>query len=362
MAALVRRWVKPDVRAMGAYSVPSSAGLIKLDAMENPYGWPEELRRQWLEELDGVALNRYPDPRAGQLIAALRDYFEIPDNADLLIGNGSDELIQLLALALAGEGRVLMAPEPTFVMYRLIATFVGLRYRPVPLRTADFSLDVEAFEAAIAREQPALIFLASPNNPTGNALAPEAVLRIVERAPGLVVVDEAYLPFADHSFRGELGRHTNLLWMGTLSKMGLAGLRVGFLAGPAAWVDELDKLRLPYNSNVLSQASAAFALRHAEVLERQAQWIRGERARLQQSLDALDSIRAYPSQANFILFRTPAGRATEIFSALRRGGVLIKNLHGSAEALRDCLRVTVGQAEENQRFMQLLSEALQAPA
>lgn len=350
--------IRAEIRALKAYHVPDAQGLIKLDAMENPYGWPQEMVSAWLDRLRSVGLNRYPDPQAGKLKERLREIMAIPSDGGLILGNGSDELIQLVALAVAAPGRVLLAPEPSFVMYRMIAAFTGMDYVGVPLREADFALDLPAMLDAVERHRPAVIFLASPNNPTGNLFDEAAVREVIAVAPGLVVADEAYFAFTDHSFLGDLGRFDNLLVMRTVSKLGLAGLRLGLLAGAPRWLDELEKLRLPYNINVLTQTSTHFALRYWEVLQDQASRIRADRQMVRSALNALPGITAYPSEANFILFRAPAGRADQLFEALREAGILIKNLSPSGGLLRDCLRVTVGRPEENQAFLVALEEQL----
>jgi len=359
MSNLLERLIRPEIRALTAYQVPDATGLIKLDAMENPYIWPEELRREWLKSLRTVHLNRYPDPQGSELRAVLRASMGIPDTMGLLLGNGSDELIQMSALTVERSGCGMLSVEPGFVMYRMIALFAGIEYAGVPLLAEDFSLDLPALLAAMAREQPAIVFIAYPNNPTGNRFDADAVVRIIEAAPGLVVVDEAYAPFTDHSFLPRLRDWPNLLVMRTLSKMGLAGLRLGYLAGPAEILTEIDKTRLPYNIDVLTQVSAAFALRHREVLDEQTQRIRAERARLFAELSGLDGIRPYPSETNFILLRVPTGRAGEIFESLKRSKVLVKNLDGTTQPLlEDCLRVTVGRPEENDAFLAALESAL----
>jgi histidinol-phosphate aminotransferase len=355
---LIARWVRPEIRGLGAYHVPDASGLIKLDAMENPYTWPEALRREWLTLLQHVDVNRYPDPRAADLQTVLRDAMGVPDAADLLLGNGSDELIQMIALTLGGTGRSLLSVEPGFVMYRMIATFAGMDYRGVPLRAEDFALDLPAVLQAMARWRPAVVFLAYPNNPTGNLYDAAALERIIAAAPGLVVIDEAYAPFTDASFLPRVTEFPNLLVMRTVSKMGLAGLRLGLLVGAAGWLAEFDKTRLPYNINVLTQVSAAFALRHRAVFEEQTGRIRAERRRLYQELLALEGVRPYPSEANFILLRVARGQAPSLFGALLGRGVLVKNLHGAHPLLADCLRVTVGKPEENDALLRALRAAV----
>jgi len=358
MPKLIECLIRPEIRDLDAYQVPDAAGLIKLDAMENPHTWPEGLRREWLEALRAVHLNRYPDPQGDELRAALRASMGIPDAMGLLLGNGSDELIQMLALTVARPGCKMLSLEPGFVMYRMIALFAGMEYVGVPLRAEDFSLDLPTLLASVEREQPAIVFIAYPNNPTGNLFDADAVVRIIEAAPGLVVLDEAYTPFTDRSFLPRLGDWPNLLVMRTLSKMGLAGLRLGYLAGPDEILAEINKTRLPYNINVLTQASAAFALRHRKVLDEQTWRIRAERSRLFTGLSGPDGVRPYPSETNFILLRVPTGRASEFFESLKRGGVLVKNLDGTQPLLDDCLRVTVGRSEENDAFLAALEVAL----
>ncbi len=351
-------WIRPEIRDLSAYHVPPASGMIKLDAMENPYDWPEDLRQAWLEKISTVPLNRYPDPSGQKLCERLRDVMQVPDGQAILLGNGSDELIQIIAMAVAEKGRVILAPEPGFVMYPMIATFVGMDYVGVPLRAADFGLDESAMLAAVERHRPAVVFLAYPNNPTGNHWNRAVIEKIIQAAPGLVVLDEAYAPFAADSFMPDLGRFPNLLVMRTLSKFGLAGIRLGYLCGAPEWLDEFNKIRLPYNINALTQATADFALQHKTVFDEQAGRIKSERGALMVALGDIPGLTVFPSDANFILFRTPPGQADGIFEALKSNGVLIKNLSPTGGSLQDCLRVTVGRPEENARFIAALSAAV----
>ncbi len=356
-------WIRPEIRSLTAYAVPKADGLIKLDAMENPFGWPDALKRDWLAQLADVSLNRYPDASATDLKLALREAMAIPANADILLGNGSDEIIQMLAMSVAGTDRVLLAPEPGFVMYHMIAGFVGMQYAGVPLGDG-FSLDVPAMLSAIAEQQPALIFIAQPNNPTGNVYADTDLRAIIEAAPGLVVIDEAYAPFTDASCMSWLDdaerEYGNLLVMRTVSKLGLAGLRLGLLAGPSALIAEIEKLRLPYNIGSLTQASARFALAHGELFAEQARIIRTERARIWDELQKRPNLVAYPSEANFILFRAPHGQARAIHQGLLEAGVLIKCVDGTHPQLAGCLRVTIGKVEENNAFLAALDSIIEA--
>lgn len=355
----IARLIAPEIRALSAYGVADATGLIKLDAMENPYPWPDGLKEEWLGRLRDVDVNRYPDPRAEPLKARLRASLEVPDDADVLLGNGSDELIQLLILAVGGAGSVVFAPDPSFAMYGLVARATGRRYETVALDSEDFSLRLEPTLEAIRAHDPALVFLAYPNNPTGNLFDTSHVEAILDAAGGLVVVDEAYAPFAGRSFYGQLGTRPNLLVLRTVSKLGLAGLRLGVLAGAPAWIAELDKLRLPYNLSVVSQVSAEIALDHYQTFEAQTRRILEDRETLYDRLAALNSVRVWPSSANFLLVRTAPGTGPATVAALRDRGILVRNLDGASPLLADCLRVTVGRPEENDAFLAAL-EAISA--
>lgn len=353
----IRHWVRPPVRELAAYHVPDAQGLIKLDAMENPYTWPADMVDAWLQVLREVSLNRYPDPAALELKQALMQAMDIPQGHEVLLGNGSDELIQMILMAVSGAGRTVLAPEPGFVMYRMIATFLDMPYIGVPLRQ-DFSLDREAMLATIETHQPAVIFLAYPNNPTGNLFDDGDIEAIIAASDGLVIIDEAYHAFAGRSWMSRMAQYDNVLVMRTVSKMGLAGLRLGLLAGHPEWLRQFDKVRLPYNINVLTQASAQFALQHRTVLDEQTQAICRDREQLLVDLRAISAIEVFPSQANFVLFRVNSGQAEQVFQSLKQQGVLIKNLSAAGGLLAQCLRVTVGTPDENRAFLDALKHAL----
>ncbi len=354
----VARWIRPEVRAASAYHVPEPQGLIKLDAMENPYTWPEHLKDEWLQRLKEVNLNRYPNPAPRDLMGRLRDVMNVPVNVDILLGNGSDELIQIIIVALAAPERSLLAPEPTFVMYRASAEVHGMHFVGVPLMLEDFNLDLSAMLGTIEETQPAAVFLAWPNNPTGNLFDLSAVEEIIRVSPGLVVVDEAYHAFSGETLMGYLQAYDNLLIMRTVSKLGLAGLRLGMLAGRSEWLNEFDKVRLPYNIGMLTQVSAEFILARHEVLDEQTRRICKDRDTMLDELSALDGVRAWPSQTNFILFQTRRDRVTDVFEGLKTQGILIKNLDGTHALLQACLRVTVGSAEQNRQFLSALVSLL----
>jgi histidinol-phosphate aminotransferase len=349
-------WVRDEIRALSAYPVAPAAGLVKLDAMENPYGLPPELAGELGRRLARVAVNRYPEPSPAGLKAVLREAMAIPGDVDLILGNGSDEILQIIATALARPGAAMLALEPSFVMYRMTATLAGMGYVGVPL-AADFALDLPATLAAIGRHRPALTWIAYPNNPTGNLFPREAILAIVAASPGLVVVDEAYHAFSGGAtLLGEAAAHPNLVVVRTVSKLGLAGLRLGLAAGRAEWLREFDKVRLPYNVNVLTAAAAEFLLANRAVLEAQAQRIVSDRGALEAGLDRIAGVRRFPSAANFVLARVPIAAAA--FEGLKARGILVRDLHGTHPLLANCLRFTVGTPDENARLLAALAEAV----
>jgi histidinol-phosphate aminotransferase len=329
--------------------------MIKLDAMENPYHLPEALRDVVSDVAHGVSLNRYPDASAAKLKSTLRQTMQIPEACGLVLGNGSDELIQIIAMALAKPGVAILSIEPSFVMYRMIATFCGVRYVGVPLRE-DFSLDFGAMLTAIEQEKPAVIFIAYPNNPTGNLFAVEDIEAIIKAAPGLVVIDEAYTPFAGKSFLPRLAEFPNLIVMRTLSKLGLAALRLGYMVGAKEWMDEFEKLRLPYNINSLTQEIASKVLEAGDALQAQAETIVAERTRVYHELAGMNGVKVFRSQANFLLLHVPD--ALLAFNGLKARQILVKNVHGAHPMLDNCLRVTIGTPAENDAFLNVLSELL----
>jgi len=337
---------------MSAYPVDHADGYVKLDAMENPYRLPGALRAQLGQRLSALPINRYPDAGGSALKQALRRSFPIAAEAEVLLGNGSDEIISLVTQALARPGARVLALEPSFVMYRLNARFSQMEYLGVELN-ADFTLNLPALLEAVRRHQPEVIFIAYPNNPTGNRFARADIEALLESASGLVVVDEAYASFADDSLLALAGRVENLLVMRTLSKLGMAGIRLGYALSTPAWIDALNKVRPPYNVNVLTQETAGFLLEHHQVFEQQAQELRRERSRLAQGMHSLPGLHPFASEANFITVRV--ADADGVFAFFKKAGILIKNLHGSHPLLDQCLRITVGSPEENDAVLAALS-------
>jgi histidinol-phosphate aminotransferase len=347
--------IRDEVRAMSAYAVARADGLVKLDAMENPYGLPAELQREIAEVLSRVAINRYPDPVAPALVRRLRETMGIPPQCDVLLGNGSDEIIHIVIEAVARPGAVVLAPRPSFVMFSVYAGLARVEYAGVLLRP-DFTLDVDAILDAMRRKRPAVVFIAYPNNPSGNLFDEQAIAGIIAAAPGLVVIDEAYHAFARKTFMPRIAEFPNLIVMRTLSKLGLAGIRLGYAAGRPEWIREFDKVRSPYNVNSLTHAVAERVLAHHDFLDAQAKSIVAERHRLDAELRALPRVTVFPSDANFILVRVPDAAA--VFEGMRRRGVLVKNLHTGAPLLDGCVRLTIGTPEENRRCLAAFSQSL----
>ena len=358
----IARLIRQDVQSMHAYAIQDSAGMVKLDAMENPHRLSPELQAELGQRLGALALNRYPDGRVNDLRAALAEYARMPAGFGLMLGNGSDELISLLAMACDLPGAKVLAPVPGFVMYAMSAQLQGLQFIGVPL-TPDFELDLPAMLAAIAEHKPAITYLAYPNNPTANLwddAAIEAIVQAVGAQGGLVVMDEAYQPFASKSYIDRIAGHGHVLLMRTLSKFGLAGIRLGYMMGPQALIAEIDKVRPPYNVSVLNYECALFALAHREVFTAQARDLVAEREKLLAALAALPGVTPFKSDANMVLVRMEGegDRATPAFEALKARGVLVKNISKMHPLLANCLRLTVGTADENRQLLLALTHSL----
>jgi histidinol-phosphate aminotransferase len=363
--------IRRDVQSMHAYAIQDAAGMVKLDAMENPYTLPPALQAQLGERLGQLAINRYPGTRTDDLKTALRSYAQIPAGYGLMLGNGSDELISLLAMACAtpapkGSGQLsggkILAPLPGFVMYAMSAQLQGLQFIGVPL-TADFELDESAMLAAITEEKPAITYIAYPNNPTANLWDEGAIKKIIAACAsygGIVVMDEAYQPFSSKSWITHLHaapeQNANVLLMRTLSKFGLAGVRLGYMTGPAALINEVDKLRPPYNISVLNCECALFALEHQEIFSAQALEIRSQRAMLLEAIAKLPGAKPVKSDANMFLVRV--ADAAKTFDGLKQRGVLVKNVSKMHPLLENMLRISVGTPYENQQLLQALQASL----
>ncbi|MEO7494706.1 MAG: histidinol-phosphate transaminase [Massilia sp.] len=356
---LISNTIRADIRACASYNVPDASGYIKLDAMENPYQLPAALREELAARLSGAVLNRYPVPSYETVKQKIRARLGVPAGYNVMLGNGSDELIAIMATAVAHQDRraVIMAPSPAFVMFSRSAMFAGADYVGVPLRP-DFTLDLAAMLAAIEQHKPALLFLAYPNNPTGNLYETADMVAIIEAMAdtGLVVVDEAYEPFAQTSFMHRLPEFDNLIVMRTLSKLGLAGIRLGYMTAAPALLEQFEKVRPPYNVNVLTQVAAEFALDHVDVLNAQADLLNAAREQLAADLAALPGVEVFPSKANFLLLRV--ANPDDACAKLLADKVMIKNMSKMHPLLANCIRVTISTPEENAVFLNAFKATL----
>ncbi len=341
--------VKPNVRSLRAYQAEEIPCKVKLDANESPYGF---------RALKSVKTNRYPDPEAKALRNLVAKQFKIKSE-NILHGNGSDELIYYLITTFGGP---VLYPVPTFSMYGIISQVLGEKKIEVPL-DSKFDLDIEKILKAVKRYKPKLIFLSSPNNPTGNSFSSEKILKIIETTSSLppsplslslVVIDEAYQPFSDRkSFLPMLKTCRNLIILRTLSKIGLAGLRVGFMLADSKIIKEVNKVRLPFNLNSISQELAVEILKNRSLMRSYIKSIISERKKLFNEMKKTEGIEPYPSDANFILFRVE--ESDRIYKGLLRKGVLVRNMKGIIDG---CLRVTVGTPGENAVFLKTIKELL----
>jgi histidinol-phosphate aminotransferase len=326
---------------------------IKLDAMENPFTLPLPVRKEIAAAVRGAKINLYPDPSGKELKKAIASLWAMKPG-QMILGNGSDELIQAVVLAFGGP---VLVPAPTFAMYEITSRALAQEVVTVPL-AEDFDLDAEGLLKQAKQSKARVIFLACPNNPTGNRFSDKEVRKVLDRAEAVVVIDEAYYSFSGKSWLRQLSKYPNMVLLRTLSKIGFAGLRVGVLCASPDIVNELNKIRLPYNINSLSQIVGVAALRNKTVINRQISVLISERGKLYNALSRMPGVTAYPSETNFILFRT-ASDASAIQLKLKKAGVLIKDLNRPGP-LANCLRVTIGTPAENREFLKKLKGILDA--
>ena len=338
----IEQWLRSDIKNIDAYHVPVSKDMIKLDAMESPFGVPEDLKVEFLKCIEQSEVNRYPEADPSPLKGTLRSLMDIPDEFGILLGNGSDELIQLLALACSKDD-LIMSFEPSFVMYELVSKYVNLEYFGVQL-DSNFDINLSDALLIIEREKPKIIFIAYPNNPTGNCFDYDAIIEIIKSTNSMVILDEAYYAYSDKSFLSEISNFPNLLVLRTISKIGFAGLRLGLLIGDQETIAQLNKLRLPYNINALTQTSANFLLQDKQRIINNAQIIIEERRRLAHELSLFSKFKVYPSQTNFILVHSED--AHSLHTALKENGILIKGFPKGSK-LSDFIRISVSELVEN---------------
>ncbi len=343
--------IRPQVRKLAAYHVDETPVRIKLDAMENPFPLPDAMRREIAAVVRNTKINLYPDPSAKKLKKAMASMWRMKPE-QMILGNGSDELIQTIILAFGGP---VLVPVPTFAMYEITSRALAQNVVTVPLND-DFDLDADLVLKKAKASKARVIFLACPNNPTGNRFSDKELRKVLDHADAAVVIDEAYFSFSNKTWLPLLKKYPNMILLRTLSKIGFAGLRIGVLTASPNVIDELNKIRLPYNINSLSQAVGEAALKHKDVISRQISLLISERERLYNALSKLPGVTAYPSETNFIMIRT-AVDASGIHKKLKRAGILIKNLNKPGP-LKNCLRVTIGTPKENKEFITVLKKIL----
>ena len=351
----IGKLVRQEVRDLNAYHVENIPCPVVLDANENPFPLSDELKEEVLRALGGVKTNRYPDTGSVRLKEAIARRDGVFAN-QILLGNGSDEIIQMILTVFCEKGAKVLFPVPTFSMYALIARAWGGIPVECPLN-ARWDIDIASFLKKMETEDPAVIFLSTPNNPTGNMFSTGSILEILNHGSGIVVVDEAYIHFAEKTFADRLKEFPNLIILRSLSKVGMAALRLGYAIASPEIIDFLNRVRLPYNINSLSQAAAEVVLNKWEVMEEQIEALKAERARIFGVLEKINGIHPFPSMSNFILFRLEEGREepTVFFKNLIGKGIRIRNL-SNVPFLERCFRVTIGTAEENDAFLKALRD------
>ena len=347
--------IRPDILRSSAYHVANvPQNCVKLDAMESPYDFPPDMQSELGNRLMNAPIRLYPNIAADDFIPKLKAAFHIPDTASVAVGNGSDELIQFITLLLAKPNAKVLAIEPTFVMYRRNAELFGMQYVSVACND-DLTLDLQRVLDTISEHQPDLIFIAYPNNPTGTRYPRDAVQQIIQAACGIVVIDEAYGAFSSDSFLSKAGEIDNLLVLRTFSKIGFAGLRIGYVSGCLKVINELNKILPPYNMNQLGLTAAKFALENLDWINNNINILKMEREIAFAKLEDIKGIKVYPSEANFLTIRTP--NSEECFDLLLQNGFLIKNLSAAHPLLKNCVRITIGKPEDNAKWLSVLQKA-----
>jgi histidinol-phosphate aminotransferase len=351
---LLNDLVEKGIFKQSGYVAPEVTGAIKMDANENPISLQEPLKRKLMEEMGRVDLNRYPEAGALKLRERFAQYYGVNKNM-IMLGNGSDELIQTLCLTLKGKINGVLVPVPAFSMYKIIAVNTGNKVVEVPL-DKKFNLDSDAIMGRMKADFPALVFLSYPNAPTGNLFSRDRIEAVIKTTPGIVVIDEAYASFSGRTLLPLLKKYDNVVFLNTLSKLGLASMRLGFLIGNPDIVDQLDKVRLPYNINSLSQIAANFFLDYQDEFSGQVAEIIKSREELYLGMKAITGIKVYPSRANFIFFSCSFD-SNRIYNKLVAEGIIVKNLN-VPPLMPNCMRVTVGNRKENEAFLRALKRVI----
>lgn len=349
--------IKPSVRAQAAYTLAAPPAGRKLNQNESPFDFPPELKRELLERVSAQPWQRYPEFAPPELLARVAEHYGWMADG-VLVGNGSNELIQSTLSVTLGAGHVVVAPSPTFSLYRLLTAVLGGRYVPVPLGDG-FAFEVDRLIEAARREDARVIVLNSPNNPTGSALPEGAVERILSQTKAMVICDEAYQDFGGPSAIHLLAHSSRLVVLRTFSKaLGLAGLRFGLALAHPAVAREIAKGKLPYNVNLMTLAAARTALDHAQVLAARTREIVATRERFLVRLREMQGLTVYPTAANFVLIRSSILPAKDLCRRLLDDyGILIRDVSDSAQ-LSECVRISIGTAEDMDAVIDALKQIL----
>lgn len=349
--------VKPEILKLSPYTIEMHPYRIKLNQNESPYDLPEEVKDALLEKVRELAWSRYPRPFPEELYDTLANDLQLDEEIGMVIGNGSNELLQMVLLASAPPGATVIVPTPTFTLYRMTSTILGARVIEV-LPKDDLTFDADRIIKAAKENGAKIIFLCRPNNPTGGLIPLQDVSKIARETEGLLVLDEAYYEFSGETALSLLKEFGNIVILRTFSKaLGAAGLRIGYLLGQAPLVNQIAKAKLPYNLNIISQEAALVILRNKGLLEKRVEEIISSREYLYKELARIKGISPFPSSANFICFRAEKP-AKALFKALLEKGILIRDV-SHYPMLSDCLRVTVGTKKENREFIKTLREIME---
>lgn len=346
----IEQRVCSNIKILSSYSVPQVKCDIKLDGNESPYDLYPVLKKHILKELEVLELNRYPDPEFTRVRSRLSKLFSHPEEG-ILLGNGSDEIIQMLITVFTGKTGKILIPTPTFSMYKL--TSIALNKKVIECELDDdFDINLDDILKFINEDDPDLIFFATPNNPTGNSFSKDKIMKVLENTQAIVVIDEAYFDYSDISYLDCLSKYKNLIILRTMSKIGLASLRLGILIADPELVQQINKARLPYNINTFSQSVMMIALDNIDLINQKVEIIKVERKKLEMDLSKFKSLKVFPSDANFFFIR--AEDADLLFNELVKRNILIRNFNRPGR-LSNCVRITVGTPGENKKLIEALN-------
>ncbi len=349
-------YLREDLVDLKPYDAEEIPYAYKMDANESPWDLPLEVRQVLAQDLiEGGQLNRYPDSNSTRLRQSIGKYLGV-SSKQVVVGAGSDELIQILTTAFVDKGDRVIYPTPSFGMYRIFTQIAG----GVPVEVAleqDYEYDLDSFRLALTKHNPKLVFICSPNNPTGNMVEHEKLKDFICEFPGIVVVDEAYGEFTRETMIGWIDQLPNLVVLRTFSKaFGLAGLRIGYCLCNKELANQINRVKPPYNINSFSQKAAILTLENMDIVRERIDEILKQRELMYSALKGIDGIKVYPSQANFLLVQVPDGNS--VWQGLYDRGILVRNFSNSPY-LQNCLRVTVADEKANQSFIKAMKEILQ---